>query len=102
MDDPAALQRVQDDLVAWGVLEGEGPPALTSRARAALARAAIALREQEVAGQAPTGHPVVLAAQLALRDLAPPHAVMAGHARYVAAVELASLPDAVRRLLSGP
>jgi hypothetical protein len=95
--DVAALQA---DLAAWGALEPDHS-ALTRRARAGLARAAAHLRDAEVAGRKPPGHPMVEAARLALDDLAPPGAATMGHARILAAVELASLPDSVRDLLSG-
>lgn len=96
--DVAALQA---DLVAWGALDA-GSLALTRRARAGLARAAARLRDEEAAGRAPAGHPMVEAARLALDGLAPAGAATPGHARVLAAVELASLPASVQDLLSGP
>jgi hypothetical protein len=99
MDELAA---VQADLVAWGVLEA-GAPLTTRRARAALARAATVLREEELAGQARPGHPLVLAAELALAELAPAGRPTARHHQMLAAAELASLPEGVQSMFrAGP
>jgi hypothetical protein len=98
--DAASVESTQADLVAWGVLEAPGGP-LTRRARAALARAASTLREEELAGQARPGHPLVLAAALALDGLAPAGAATARHHQVLAAVELASLPEGVQGMF-GP
>lgn len=97
----ATLAQVQADLVAWGVLEA-GPPTPTRRARAALARAAQWLREEEVAGRPRPGHPLVLAAELALDELAPTGQSTARHHQMLAAAELASLPAAVQAFFGGP
>lgn len=98
--DPPDLARVQADLVAWGLLEA-GEPHLTRRFRGAVARAAGILQEREAAGEAPPGHPLENAIALALEESElPVGAVLEReHRRFLFAVELASLPEAVRALL---
>lgn len=101
MDD-ARLARVQEDLVAWGVLAENGSE-VTPRFRAALARAAATLQRSEAAGVPTPGDPVRNAVRLALRDLRPGDGVLAAHVTFVAAIELASYPPEVRALLGwGP
>lgn len=99
--DPAAMAALQADLVAWGVLESGVPPRLTRRGRAAMMRAAARLREEELVGAAPIGHPLVQAAALVLDAAAPEGALTQGHVNFLAAVELASLPEGVRGMFSG-
>jgi hypothetical protein len=91
----------QVDLVAWGLLE-PGAHRLTRRAQASLARAAQVLREEELAGRARPGNPLVLAAGLAVAELAPEALASTLHHQVLAAVELASLPEGVRGMFSGP
>ncbi len=94
-----AIAQAQADLVAWGILEA-GEPRLTRRAQAAIARAAATLREKEVSGIPVAGHPLVLAAALALADLAPAGKATPAHESVLAAAELASLPEGVRGMFS--
>lgn len=97
--DGAALDAVQEDLVAWGLLEaGPQGPAWTRRFRAAVMREASRLAEEERAGRKPPGHPLENAVAGALRgaDLPPGAAPTRAHERYLAAVELAALPEAVK------
>ncbi len=97
--DELSLAQTQADLVAWGLLDYGPPVALTRRGRAALARAAAFLREEELAGRARTGHPLVLAAEIAVAAAVPDGVVASPeHHRYLAAVELASLPEGVREM----
>lgn len=100
--DPAALEA---DLLAWGMLERTPSGVqLTRRLRAGLARAAVHLQEQEAKGQAANGHPLRLALEHALAETTrPPQAQLTpAHMRFLFAVELTSLPEAVRQLLGSP
>lgn len=100
--DETAFAAARAELRDWGVLEpGDGAPAVTRRFRGAIMRAAMRLQEEEKAGRAPDGHPVVRAVADALRAWPLPDGATAtpAHERLVAAVELASLPEAVLALL---
>lgn len=100
MEETALLQ-AQEDLLSWGVLEASPVLAPTRRFRAALARAAAELRVLEQAGTLPPGHPMERAVALALETypLPPDAQVQREHRMLVVAVELASLPEAVRSFL---
>jgi hypothetical protein len=97
--DGAALDAVQEQLVAWGLLE-PGPQGLawSRRFRAAVMREAARLAEEERAGRKPPGHPLENAVAGALRgaELPPGAAHSKVHERYLVAVELAALPEAVK------
>lgn len=98
----AGLEDVQRDLVDWGLLEeGERGPAWTRRFRGAVMREAARLAEEERAGRRPEGAPLLTAVTGALAALPLPGGASPGpqHARFLYAVELASLPDGVRRAL---
>ncbi len=99
--DESNLPRVQADLVAWGLLDDGPPVQLSRRGRAALARAAAFLREEEVAGRARPGHPLLLTAEIAVAAAVPEGRIATPeHHRYLAAVELASLPEGVRGMFT--
>lgn len=93
-------EQVQAELFAWGVLEEGAPPVLSRRFRGALMRAAAALQPLEAQGRAPPGHPMLVATRLALAELGVP--ATEDHARFAVALEMASLPEGVLALLSGP
>ena len=101
MTDEARLAAVHRDLVEWGILEVGVAPAITRRFRGAMMRAAARLQQEEQAGRAPAGNAVENAVALALAEYPlPPGAVAGpGHKAFLVAVEVASLPDAVRRFL---
>ena len=95
--DEAKLRAAEEDLVAWGLLEpGPAGPALSRRFRGALARAAMALQ-----AEAPGGHPVARAIERALADAPLPEGARPeeAHRALLVAVEVASLPPAVRDAL---
>lgn len=92
------LARVHADLVAWGAVEPGPQAVLTKRARAAIIRAATELRAEEEKGQARPGNPMLLVAALALSQFGPPGAVTSQHEKFLAAIELASLPEGVRSM----
>jgi len=101
--DHERLAAAQAELVAWGLVETGPPVRLSRRGQAAMARAAAWLRQEELAGRAAQGHPMVLAAEVAVGAAAPEGArATPDHHRLLAAIELAGLPDGVRGLLSGP
>lgn len=104
MDDDA-LVTMQAELVEWGLVElTPSGPALTRRFRGALARAAMLLREEEKAGRRPEGHPVARAIETALAGWELPAGASArrDHARFLTAIEIASLPEQVLALLEPP
>lgn len=94
-----------EELLAWDVIERapDGSLSLTRRFRAGLARAARQLQPDEAAARIPGSEAMRRAAALALvQHPRPPGAVLrAEHASFVAGVELASLPDALRGALGG-
>lgn len=95
--DVASLAQVQADLVAWGLLEAARPDQLSRRGRAAMARAAAFLREEEVQGRARPGHPLLLTSEIVITGVLPDGAkATVEHHRFLAAVELASLPEGIR------
>lgn len=98
MTEPAELRQ---DLVAWGVLEPDAPIRFTRRFQGALARAASALQAVEQAGQGASGDVVGHQVDAALGTFLGESGgeVGPGHRAFVRAVHLASLPDAVRRIL---
>lgn len=98
----ATLDDVQQELLAWGLIEpGEGGLAWTRRFRGAVMREAARLAEEERAGRKPEGAPLQTAVTGALAALPLPEGASPDlqHARFLYAVELASLPDGVRQLL---
>lgn len=97
-----SLEDIQSDLVAWGLLEsGEGGPVWTRRFRGGVMREAARLAEEERAGRKPEGAPLENAVAGALASFPLPEGatVTREHSRFLYAVELASLPDAVRHLM---
>lgn len=99
--EPAQIEAVQADLVAWAVLEPDAPVRFTRRFRGALARAAAQLQAAETGGTAPPGSPVERQAEAALAGHLAPEGIAAGpgHRAFVVAVHVTSMPDAVRKLL---
>ena len=99
--DAAHLHGIERDLVAWGVLEDEGAVQATRRFRAAMMRAAAALQANEKSPGQPSGHPVENVVRLALSDWTlPAGAILTStHVAFVVALEIESLPPAVRELL---
>ena len=96
------LEDVHRELAAWGLVEpGEHGLAWTSRFRGAVMREAARLAEEERAGRKPEGAPLEVAVTAALARFPLPGgaAATAEHVRFLYAVELAALPEAVRRLL---
>ncbi|MES2155157.1 MAG: hypothetical protein V4510_08490 [bacterium] len=99
--DEAGLAEAQADLVAWGLLDDGVPVQVSRRGRAALARAAAFLREEEVQGRPREGHPLLLTAEIAIAAALPEGAsATVEHHRLLAAVELASLPEGVRGMFT--
>jgi hypothetical protein len=94
---------VEQDLLSWGILERgrEGGLSPTRRFRAAMARAAMLLQEEEKAGARPSGHPVLNAVTTALGSYPLPAgaAVERAHIAFVTTIEVESLPPAVRQML---
>ena len=100
--DEAALARIEGELVEWGVLERAPELQITRRFRGALMRAAARLQaEEQAAGRPPAENPVARAVEVAFSDYPFPPGVIAGdaHRRFLVAVEVASLPPAVRQML---
>lgn len=99
----ATIDAASEELIAWGVLErAEAGLALTRRFRAAFARAAMQLQPDEAANPVVRGAEALRrAAALALVTFPRPAGgvLRAEHATLIAAIELASLPDAVREAL---
>lgn len=97
----AAPQRIHEDLVAWEVLEPDAPIRFTRRFRGALARAAAELQASERGGQGTGGDAIENQVETALGAFLQPSGKRAGpgHRRFVRAVHVASLPEAVRRIL---
>jgi DNA-binding IclR family transcriptional regulator len=98
MTDDAAYAALEADLIEWGLLE-RGPDGLawTRRLRGAVMREAARLAEEERAGHKPDGAPLFNAVAGAVAGLAVP--ATPAHARFLFAVELASLPETVRGLV---
>jgi hypothetical protein len=92
---------IEDDLVEWGLAEREGGVEMSPRFRAALARAAKKLGEEERAGRAPEGSPLEGAVREALRGFPLPAGAEPGrdHVAFLVALEVAALPPEVRRLI---
>lgn len=100
--DAASIDAAADELVEWGILErADARLALTRRFRGALARAAGQLQESDTSAPVAGAEAMRRAAALALVQFPrpPASALRAEHATLIAAVELASLPDAVREVL---
>lgn len=98
--DEAALRAAETDLLAWGLLEPtpEGPR-WTRRFRAGVARAAAGLAEVEKAGKRVEGGPLRNTVRMALQlaELPPGAAPTEMHEQLLVAVELAALPEALRK-----
>lgn len=101
--DEAALRAAEDELVAWGLLERSPTgPAWTRRFRGAVMRAAAGLAEVEKAGPRPEGAPLATAVRVALQTTelpagAAPHAL---HEQLLVGVELAALPEGLRKFFA--
>lgn len=98
MAEPAELEQ---DLIEWGVLEPGPPVRFTRRFQGSLARAASALQAVEQAGQGAGGDVVGHQVDAALATFFGEEGakVRPGHRAFARAVHLASLPEAVRRIL---
>jgi hypothetical protein len=96
--EPEELHR---DLIDWQVLEPDAPIRFTRRFRGAMARAAATLQAAEAAGHPPPGDPITQQVETALDLFLDPEGRRAGpgHRAFVRAVHIATLPEAVRRLL---
>lgn len=101
--DERAIEAARAELVDWGVLEPGDALALTRRFRGAIMRAAGELQAEEKDGRRPDGHPLEVAIGVALDGYPVPPGAHAGetHRKLLVAIELASLPDAVRGVLDG-
>lgn len=101
--DEARLGEVEHDLLSWNILErtsaGELSP--TRRFRAAMARAAMVLQQEEKGGARPGGHPILNTVTAALSDYPLPAGAVVEreHVAFVTTIEVASLPPAVREML---
>lgn len=98
------LEAVQRDLVEWGLVErAQDGVAWSKRLRGAVMREAARLAQEERSGRAPQGRPLDNAIAGALASWPVPEGAKATpeHARFLAAVELAALPDSVRHTLGG-
>lgn len=96
------MRAAEHDLLAWGLLErGAAGLAWSKRFRGAVMRAAAGLAEVEKSGKRPEGAPLANVVRLALqtselpRDAAPGP----GHEQLLVAVELAALPEGLRKFL---
>ena len=98
MAEPAELEQ---DLIEWGVLEPRPPARFTRRFQGALARSASALQAVEQAGQGAGGDVVGHQVDAALATFLGERGkeVQPGHRAFARAVQLAALPEAVRRIL---
>lgn len=96
-----AIARVHADLIDWGILEPDAPVRITRRFRGALMRAAGELQAEEQSGKKRPGSPVETMVTLALSEypLPPGASAREPHRKFLVAVQLASLPDAVRGLV---
>jgi len=94
------MEQVRRELEDWGILE-PGRAEVTRRFRGAIMRASIELQEEEKRGRGPEGNPVRHAVERAFESYPlPPEALATlDHKAFVAAVEVASLPEAVRNFL---
>lgn len=98
----SALEAIERDLLDWGLIErNEGGVAWTRRFRASVMREAARLADEERAGRRSPGAPLETAATAALHAYPLPEgaAPQREHARFLYAVELAALPDAVRDIV---
>jgi hypothetical protein len=94
-------ERIHQDLAEWGILESDAPIRFTKRFQGALARAAAQLQQLEASG-APLGGNAVenqVEAAMAAHLKGKGKRVGLGHRRFVVAVHLAGLPEAVRKVL---
>lgn len=100
-DVEASPERIHQDLVEWGILEAEAPIRFTKRFQGALARAASELQRLEASGTLVGGNAIAnqVEAALAAHVRGKGKKVGLGHRRFVVAVHLAGLPEAVRRVL---
>jgi len=99
--DAERIERVADELVAWGVLERAPALAPTRRFRAALARAAASLQAREAAGEPIVGSAIQNVVEVALAAFPLPEGARPSpeHRKLLMAIELASLPEGVRSLV---
>ena len=98
MVDPRDLHR---DLVKWGVLEPDSPVRFTRRFQGALARAAATLQAAEKGGQGTAGDAVGHLVETALAEFLNTQGKRfgPGHVRFVRALHVSLLPEAVRSAL---
>ena len=94
-------EQIHHDLVEWGILEPDAPIRFTKRFQGALARAAAQLQEIEASGAPLGGNAVENQAEAALAAhlQGKGKKVGLGHRRFVVAVHVAGLPEAVRKIL---
>jgi hypothetical protein len=94
-------ERIHKDLAEWGILEADAPIRFTKRFQGALARAASQLQQLEASGTPLGGNAVEnqVEAALAAHVKGKGKKVGLGHRRFVVAVHLAGLPEAVRKIL---
>lgn len=99
--DPPRLESVENDLVTWGLIEREDGLRPTRRYQGALARAARDLAALERSEGPLAGNPVERVVAWALRDVKLPAGAQLrrDHERFLVAMQLASLPEGVRRAI---
>jgi hypothetical protein len=99
--DEGALGTAEAELVAWGLLERSPKLAWSRRFRGAVMREAARLAEEEKAGRKPEGSPLATAVRAAMAGSGLPAAASPTrvHEQLLVAVELAALPEPMRRLL---
>jgi hypothetical protein len=98
------IESVHADLVDWGIVEPDAPVRLTRRFRGGLMRAAAMLQDEEKSGNKRPGSPVETMVTEALKayPLPPGASASEAHRRFLVAVQLASLPEAVRKFVGEP
>lgn len=96
-----SFEEIERDLIEWGLIERGETLALSKRFRGALMRAAAALQEEEKRGERREGNAVANAIGLALDAFPLPSGsvVTPTHRAFLVAVEIESLPPAVRQML---
>ncbi|HVL47080.1 MAG TPA: hypothetical protein VM889_00815 [Candidatus Thermoplasmatota archaeon] len=100
--EPLPASGLEDELVAWGALERAGDGyAWTRRFRGFVMREAARLAGEERAGRAPAGGALANAVVGALEAFPHPDGAAYGelHARRLVEIELAALPEELRRAL---
>jgi len=98
------LKATEEDLIAWGLAErGERGLSWTRRFRGAVMREAARLAEEEKAGRKPAGPPMAVVVAAALGGAELPAGAKPGreHEQLLVAVELAALPEALRKMWTG-